>query len=329
MRVLHEVNLQIGALLKAEAVVQATIDALQRLVPSDAIYVFVQEPRAYEVHLRASWAAATDPVEAPSARHEQLVREAMAAGEVRMETQDDRTSGETVSTLVVRLRAQARALGGLCVVRQGGAPVDRGVVQLVELCAAASTAALANATLCEQSQRLALTDQLTGLYDRRSLGRLLEQELDKARRLGYPVGVLVVDVHEFKQINDRLGHLQGDKVLGGVSRVLRRALRQIDSLARFGGDEFVALLPGCEQEALPGVGEKLRARVACLRVEGLQGGEVTISLAGAAVHGGAASAPALLAAADEALYRAKAAGRNCVVVTDGEPTRASTVVGRG
>jgi diguanylate cyclase (GGDEF)-like protein len=139
----------------------------------------------------------------------------------------------------------------------------------------------------------------------------------------------VVDVDEFKQINDRLGHLQGDKVLGGVSRALRRALRQIDPLARFGGDEFVALLPGCEPDALRGVGEKLRATVARLRVAGLQSGEVTISLGGAAAQGAGADAKALLAEADEALYRAKAAGRNCVAVADAEPTRASTVVGCG
>jgi diguanylate cyclase (GGDEF)-like protein len=328
MRVLHEVNLQIGAFLDAGAVVRATMDALQRLVPATTIHVFLREHGAYEVHPRASWAAA-EPVPPPSSRHEELVREAMATGEVRMESEQDPVSGENVATLVVPLRAQARALGGLCVVRQGGAPEDRVAVQLVELCAAASAAALANAALYEQSQRLALTDPLTGLYNRRSLERLLEQELDKARRLGYPVGVLVVDVDEFKQINDRLGHLQGDKVLGGVSRALRRALRQIDSLARFGGDEFVALLPGCEQDALRGVGEKLRATVARLRVAGLQGGEVTISLGAAAAHGAGVGAKALLAEADEALYRAKTAGRNCVTMADAQPTRASTVVGCG
>ena len=68
-------------------------------------------------------------------------------------------------------------------------------------------------------------------------GTLLDRELDKARRLGYPVGVLVIDVDEFKTVNDTLGHLQGDKALGAVGRTLHRTLRKIDALARFGGDE--------------------------------------------------------------------------------------------
>jgi GGDEF domain-containing protein len=255
MRVLHEVNLQIGALLDAEAVMQATVDALQRLVPATAAHIFLQEADSYEVQARVSWAPDGAPRPAPSSAAEQLIRDAMSTGLPRMESARDAASGVTITTLVVPLRAQGRELGGLCLERRDGPGFDEEATQLAELCAAASAAALANAALYEQSQRLALTDPLTGLYNRRSLEQLLDRELDKARRLGYPVGVLVIDVDEFKTVNDTLGHLQGDKALGAVGRTLRRTLRKIDALARFGGDEFVALLPGCDPPALRGVGE--------------------------------------------------------------------------
>src|SRR5579884_1538178 len=220
MRVLHEVNLQIGALLDAEAVMQATVDALQRLVTANAVHIFLQDADAFEVQARLSWAADGRPASRPSPAAEQLVRDAMSTGQARADARLDAASGVRVATLVVPLRAQGRALGGLCLERQGGPAFDEEATQLAELCAAAA-AALANAALYEQSQRLALTDPLTGLYNRRSLELLLDRELDKARRLGYPVGVLVIDVDEFKAVNDTFGHLQGDKALGAVSRTLR------------------------------------------------------------------------------------------------------------
>jgi diguanylate cyclase (GGDEF)-like protein len=321
MRVLHEVNLQIGALLEADAVMQATADALQRLVPATAVHIFLQDAEAYEIQAHVSRAPDGAPAPTPSPAAERLVRDAMSAGQPRTDEVHAYGLGTSVATLVVPLRAQGRALGGLCMERQDGPPFDEEATQLAELCAAASAAALANAALYEQSQRLAATDPLTGLYNRRSLEQLLDRELDKARRLGYPVGVLVIDLDQFKTVNDTLGHLQGDKALGAVSRTLRRTLRKIDALARFGGDEFVALLPGCDPPALSSVGEKLRAAVASRRPASLRGAQITVSIGGAAALGARASATALLETADQALYRAKAAGRNCVAVGDTLPRR--------
>ncbi|HEY7063695.1 MAG TPA: sensor domain-containing diguanylate cyclase [Chloroflexota bacterium] len=314
MRVLHEVNLQIGALLDAEAVMQATVDALQRLVPTSVVHIFLQEASAYEVQARLSRASEGAPTAPPSPAAEQLVRDAMSAGQPRADAELESGASGLVATLAVPLRAQGRALGALCLVRDDGPAFNEEATQLAELCAAASAAALANAALYEQSQRLAATDPLTGLYNRRSLEQLLDRELDKAHRLRYPVGVLVIDVDHFKTVNDTLGHLQGDKALGSVGRALRRALRKIDALARFGGDEFVALLPGCDPTALRSVAEKLRAAVANRRPAGVRGVPITVSIGGAAAQGRDAEATALLEAADTALYRAKEAGRNRVVI---------------
>jgi two-component system cell cycle response regulator len=171
----------------------------------------------------------------------------------------------------------------------------------------------------EHSQRLALTDPLTGLYNRWALENLLEQEIEKARRLEYSLGLLIVDIDQFKTINDTQGHLQGDKVLSAVARALRQALRKSDMLARYGGDEFVALLPGCEPQALRGVGEQLRKAVAELPVDALGGTPVTVSIGGVAARGHAVEMTPIFRTADDALYRAKAAGRNCVALADDRP----------
>jgi two-component system, cell cycle response regulator len=171
--------------------------------------------------------------------------------------------------------------------------------------------------LYQQSQQDALTDPLTGLFNRRALENLLDQETEKARRLGYALGLLVIDVDHFKNVNDWQGHLAGDRTLEAVAHALRGALRRTDQLARFGGDEFVALLPGCDPEALPAVGEQLREAVAGLRQSGAVPAVVTVSIGGAVVRGEEADATRLLGAADDAVYRAKAEGRNRVVVADG------------
>ncbi len=327
MRVLHEVSLRIGAPLDADAVARATVEALQRLVPVDTAHVFLQEPGGYAVRARVSWAPPRRRPGAPTARMEELIRDAMDSGRPRT----DSVGGAATPTaiLVVPLRAQGRALGGLCLARASGSAFDDEAVQVVELLAATCAAALANAALYEQSQRLALTDPLTGLYNRRSLEGLLEQELDKAHRLHYPVGVLVVDVDRFKRINDRLGHLEGDNVLGAIADALRRALRRFDLLGRFGGDEFVAVLPGCDVEAAHTVGEKLRGAVARLRIPGPQVDGVTISIGGAAAEGPDAGPLELLEAADRALYRAKAAGRNRVIMAGATVSAAQTAASGG
>jgi two-component system, cell cycle response regulator len=186
--------------------------------------------------------------------------------------------------------------------------------------------------LYQQSQNQALSDALTGLHNRRGLESVLEQESEKARRLGYTLGLLIIDVDYFKSVNDWRGHQAGDKTLRAVAQALRQALRKTDVLARYGGDEFVALLPGCSLGALASVGEQLRQAVAEHRGAESPAPAVTVSIGGSVVPGRVADAARLFAAADAALYEAKAQGRNRVVVGDGppatEPSSAANIRGR-
>jgi diguanylate cyclase (GGDEF)-like protein len=175
--------------------------------------------------------------------------------------------------------------------------------------------------LYAHTRQQAMTDPLTGLYNRRALETLLEQEIAKVRRLGYSLGVFVLDVDQFKTINDRYGHLRGDQVLGAVARALRQTLRKGDILGRFGGDEFVAVLLGSDPGALRRIGEQLRRVIAELPTAETGAIPVTVSIGGATSAGDHVEATGLLSAADAALYQAKAAGRNRVVLADELPAQ--------
>ncbi|HTE63238.1 MAG TPA: diguanylate cyclase [Solirubrobacteraceae bacterium] len=165
----------------------------------------------------------------------------------------------------------------------------------------------ANLRLAEQ----ALTDDLTGLANRRHGERQLEREVALAVRKGHDLGVLRVDVDHFKAINDVHGHQAGDRVLAEVARRLSDAVRGGDLLARWGGDEFVAILPATERAGVLRAAERLRASVASQPVRVNAAAEpVTISVGWA--HWAGDTPGDLLARADRALYAAKDAGRDTV-----------------
>ena len=166
------------------------------------------------------------------------------------------------------------------------------------------------------AEHLSLTDPLTGLPNRRDLERRLGEELDRAQRSGEWLGCLMIDVDRFKEVNDCFGHAAGDAVLGEVSSALEASLRSFDVVARFGGDEFVALLPGAPLEAARQVAEALCDVVSTLAVQVGRNHPLRLSISvGAVAHEPDSSedAAALLGRADAALFEAKRAGRNRAV----------------
>lgn len=166
----------------------------------------------------------------------------------------------------------------------------------------------------------ALRDDLTGVFSRRAILEILERELQRAAREEGALGVLRLDVDHSDAMGTRFGHAAGDTVLRSVSTALCEELRPYDAVGRYGGEEFLVVLPGCGRPEVVGVAERLRARIQDLRVEGP--GRVTLSI-GVSWHRGAAPWPAErhVAAADAALYRARRAGRHRVAETGGEPAR--------
>ncbi len=170
----------------------------------------------------------------------------------------------------------------------------------------------------EELRRLSTLDSLTGLLTRRRFFALAQQEYERFRRYHRPLALIMADIDYFKMINDQHGHLVGDQVLQAVAETLQRNLRQVDILGRYGGEEFVMVLPETDTATAHASAERLRAAIARVVVPTAQGSvSVTLSLGVAAISDGyPIGLEQLLDSADQMLYQAKQAGRNCVVVWD-------------
>ena len=193
-------------------------------------------------------------------------------------------------------------------------------------CVLVATAVFAHyaGRLRRRLRRMAMHDELTGACNRRFLMEQLRRELERCHRHGGSFAVAILDLDRFKQVNDQLGHERGDQVLQAFTRVLAGALRGHDSLARaagsddsvvgrLGGEEFMLILPHCDQAGARACLERLRASVAGSPLDTAAGPvQVTFSAGFAVHHGGHGNGDTLLRRADQALYRAKSAGRNRV-----------------
>jgi diguanylate cyclase (GGDEF)-like protein len=180
--------------------------------------------------------------------------------------------------------------------------------------------AVANLGLREKLREQAMRDKLTGLYNRHYVEEWFGLELRRAQRHGRPIAAIMLDIDHFKRFNDSFGHEAGDLVLRELAGVLRRLARQSDVASRYGGEEFLVLLPECPFDAALRKAEQLREEAAKLKLEHNDRalGSVTVSIGVAAFPDHAQEAKALLRCADEALYDAKAAGRDRVVGYSGK-----------
>ncbi len=172
-----------------------------------------------------------------------------------------------------------------------------------------------NADLHRTVQRQAITDELTGLSNVRQMHGALDREFERGRRFSTTVGFVLMDIDDFKQVNDTHGHQQGDSVLTEVAEVLRELSRDIDEPARYGGEEMAVVLPQTELDGAAQLAERMREAIEALRIPRLDGEgdlRVTASFGVASVPSSASDKASLIAAADAALYRAKGAGKNRV-----------------
>jgi diguanylate cyclase (GGDEF)-like protein len=165
----------------------------------------------------------------------------------------------------------------------------------------------ARAVELQQARHLAATDSLTGLANRRAFGEAVRRELARAERSGAPLAVIMLDIDDFKSINDELGHGIGDDVLRAVARCARSGTRQGDVIARIGGDEFALLLPDADEAKAQAIGERVRAEIADAGTGETGPSRVGVSLGISVAHGPGPSVHGLLAEADRNLYRDKAA----------------------
>jgi diguanylate cyclase (GGDEF)-like protein len=182
---------------------------------------------------------------------------------------------------------------------------------------------LQRGALVRELETAATVDAKTGLLNAIAWEQLAKREIEHAQRDTKPLAILIIDIDRFKLVNDQYGHLVGDEVLRGVGKVLRAEVREFDTVGRFGGEEFVVVLPDAADADALVVAERLRAKVNKLRVSEIVSGVSVHADDHMAISVGVSCAPAhgieladLLVCADAALYRAKAAGRNRVMMAD-------------
>ncbi len=217
------------------------------------------------------------------------------------------------SLMVVTLKQEQRVVGAIVV--EGDAPLsllarDVGPVRTL---AAIASASLQQLWRMEEVHRASITDQLTGLYNRRHFDHQLLRLLAEADRSGQPVSLIIADADHFKRVNDTFGHDAGDAVLVSVAATVRRAARPHDVCARYGGEEMAVLLPNTPLIEGLEIAERLRRNLAAKPV--VHNGariSVTASLGVSSYPDSVSSHGALFPAADRALYAAKSGGRNCV-----------------
>ncbi len=217
----------------------------------------------------------------------------------------------------LRAKDSGRILGMLTVAREGQSFTDP-ERELFTYLSQQAGVSIENVDLHETVQRQAVTDELTGLFNHRRFQEVMFQEVERAKRFGGDMGLIMLDIDNFKRVNDTYGHMQGDLVLREVARVLRESSREIDEPARYGGEEMAVALPGTDLDGAYNFAERVRHAIEQLELPLIESEgtlKVTASFGAAALErdDGEVDKDALVAAADAALYRAKRSGKNRTV----------------
>jgi diguanylate cyclase (GGDEF)-like protein len=204
---------------------------------------------------------------------------------------------------------------GVVSIARGGRDFDDGEHDLFSYLAGQAAVSIENVDLHEMVRVQAVTDELTGLSNLRHFHETLDTEIERSRRFGTDIGLAMLDIDDFKRVNDTYGHQQGDLVLIEVGRALRNLSRDIDVPTRYGGEEMAVILPQTDVAGAELLAERMRAAVEAIHIERLDGGgplRITASLGVASLPLSAHDKDSLIAEADAALYRAKRAGKNRV-----------------
>lgn len=228
---------------------------------------------------------------------------------------------EARNVIVTPMSAEGEVVGAL-VVEYGGrrGRIRRWTVAVVERFASHAALVIHNTMLLQEIRRMAATDGLTGIANRRTFEETLAREISRADRTGEPVMLVMLDIDHFKRLNDERGHQVGDSVLRAVGAGLSENLRPFDTPARYGGEEFAVILPGCTIRESAVAAERIRRRaVASTPIP-----EVTMSAGAATYPDNARDASDLVRMADAALYESKRAGRDRLTIAHPAQTTALT-----
>ena len=240
----------------------------------------------------------------------QARRLALAVAEGRVPTGEMQSLNNGTEAVAFPLLHDRKVLGSLLAAFDEKHPPEESANRILGSLAAQAASAVENIYFGELQQHMAITDPMTGLYNFRYIYDFIDLELSKCRRHGRAMSVCIMDLDDFKSVNDNYGHQAGDALLKAIAAVLSEGVRGADMVARYGGEEFVIVLPETSKKDAMMIAEKLREGIARTSLDDYENVKTTASIGVATYPEDAEDTPGLLGKADEALYRAKATGKN-------------------
>lgn len=321
---IFEAAMRLHESLDASEIVARALEVLPGLVEAQSWAVFIKTEQTNRLELVRAINAPELPVgpfveigQAPlpiaRAVNEQRT---IIAGSTGEHTADSSLAEHELAALCVPLIASGRLVGAVQATRKsgGGDAFRQEEARVVELVCGSLATALANAIDYHDATRQTLIDDLTRLYNVRYLYQTLEGEIRRARRYGSAVSVVFMDLDGFKLVNDAYGHRAGSATLTEVAQVISKSVRESDFVARYGGDEFVLMLPETPAKQALQMAERVRLRIANNRFKGGVGADIylTASFGVASFPEHATQAEKLIELADAAMYEAKQRNKNNV-----------------
>ncbi len=324
-RALERLGLTLLEQTSVSALSLAAVHVLRSTLQLKGVLLWCYEPRGRLLHLSAaaglevSHTATLEAVSLdalPSAaslavsRRSTLFLPSTECSTLTQALEGSLMGGGTGSLLAVPLIAEGQVLGALEFI---GMPDDYSFASqrsLLEKLTLMTAVGLNRARQFEELERQAASDALTGIPNRRTVTEFLQSRMAESRRASRPLALLLLDVDHFRLFNEEAGHDEGDEVLKGVAEILRRSIRAYDLAGRYGGEEFMVVLPGADETEAMQAAERIRRRIANLPTKA--SANVTASIGAALFPDSAEEADVLIKTADRALYRAKRQGRDQV-----------------
>jgi len=317
-----------NSILEPRKVIELVVERIQQLIPSDAWSLMMVDEETRELVFEAALGARARDVAAFRLKIGEgvagWVAESGKPAIVNDATRDPRfsprvdkrTQFETRSILCAPLVSRGRTIGVLEIINKRGGPFTRADLQLVLTLVEPCAIAIENAILFQRTEQLTITNDLTQLFNSRYLNLYLGREIKRCKRHGIPLSVIFLDLDGFKGINDQYGHLAGSGSLSEVGKILAAGVRESDILARYGGDEFVAVLPETPASGALVIAERLRRAIEEHRFLEPQGIAARISASfGISTYPDHALSPeGLIQKADQAMYRVKEREKNGIEV---------------